>query len=106
MATPYTHKDPKIRQKRFEEINKVALRLINEGYYVFSPISHCHPIAKAGNLPTDWEFWGEYCREILRHCCIMFVYMQDGWEKSVGIKEEIKIAKEMGILIEYIELMT
>ncbi len=102
LATPYSHKDPKIMQTRFELVNKVAGDLIRHGYIVFSPISHNHVIVKAGNLPTGWDFWLEYDKTFIEWADKVYVLMQDGWKDSVGVNTEIEIAKEFGKPIVYI----
>ena len=72
------------------------------GYYVFSPISHTHPIAMACALPQGWEYWSGFDRAYLEHCNKVFVLCIPGWEKSVGVTAEIGIANELGLPIEYI----
>ena len=72
------------------------------GVYVFSPISHTHPIAEAGSLPTGWEFWEAYDNIMLSRCTKLIVLMLDGWKESKGVAAEIKIAEKLGIPIVYI----
>lgn len=104
LAVPYTDEDPEVREYRFQAVNKVAGELIQKGEFVYSPISHCHPIALLCDLPKDWEYWDKYCRATLSCCHKMYVLMLDGWKESTGVTAEIKIAEEMGIEIEYIEM--
>ena len=103
LACPYMHSDPAVIEDRVRHVNKLAGALINEGFYIFSPISHSHPIAKEVDLPGDWKFWEGYDRAIIAFCKGLYVFKLPGWEKSIGVAAEIKIAKEMGIPIEYIE---
>jgi len=77
--------------------------MMRRGEHVFSPISHTHPIALAGDLPKDWEFWQAYDRAMLRACGKLAVLMQDGWQESVGVQAEIAIARELGLPVEFIE---
>jgi len=81
----------------------VAGDMMRRGEHVFSPISHTHPIALAGDLPKGWEFWQAYDRAMLRACGKLAVLMQDGWQESVGVQAEIAIAREMGLPVEFIE---
>ena len=37
LATPYSHRDPEIRRARFDEVNKIAAKLMCKGYLVFTP---------------------------------------------------------------------
>lgn len=103
LATPYSHEDPAMREGRFNVVNRVASRLMSEGLHVFSPISHTHPIAVAGELPTGWDFWEPYDRAILSVCASVIVLRQPGWMESLGVAAEIAIANELGLPIEYID---
>jgi hypothetical protein len=103
LAVPYTHPDKFVIQQRFDKVNKVSARLMSEGINVFSPISHTHPIALAGSLPTNWEFWKNYDMAFLSCSKKLIVLQLDGWENSVGVQAEIQIAKNLGLPIEYIK---
>jgi len=103
LATPYSHDDPLIREARFNAVNKAAARLMSQGYLVFSPISHTHPIALAGDLPKGWDFWEEYDREFVKWADELCVLTLDGWRDSTGVTAEIKIAAQYGMLITYME---
>jgi hypothetical protein len=104
LAIPYYHVTPSVRLGRFELANRVAAQLMNEGKFVFSPISHGHPIALVGDLPLDWTYWQEYCNIMLRCCTKLLVIKAKGWDVSRGVTEEIKIATELGLSIEYVEI--
>lgn len=101
LATPYSHDDPKVKQERIDAVNKAAAHMMQQGLFVYSPISHTDPIANDNELPTDWQYWGDYCETMLKVCSKMVVLMQEDWEKSEGVNAEIKIARKLGIPIEY-----
>jgi hypothetical protein len=101
LSAPYSHADDAVCERRFWEISWVAAQLMRKGIKVFSPISHTHPIAQAGGLPGDWNFWREYDLSMLRRCKRMVVLMAEGWKKSKGLQAEIKFAGEMGIPVDY-----
>ena len=103
LASPYTHKDPAVMQERFERVCKKAGALMNEGYLVFSPIAHGHPIALAVNLPKDYEFWEEYCRSFVQWADEVWILKLDGWHVSVGIEGEIITAQAFNKLIKFIK---
>jgi len=105
LACPYSHPDPAVRLERFNAANRAAARLMASGVYVFSPISHTHPIALAGDLPLGWDFWQGYDRAVLACCERLLVLMLDGWESSVGIRAEIALAQEMGIPVVHFEMV-
>ena len=102
LAVPYSHPDPAIRQQRFEAVNVVAAKLMLEGLHIFSPISHTHPIALAGDLPTGFDFWEQYDRAILETCRQVLVLMLDGWKESKGVTAEIAMAQKIGIPVDYL----
>jgi hypothetical protein len=102
LAVPYSHEERDVRVERFMKVNIVAAKLIQGGEYIFSPISHTHPIAEAGELPRGWEYWDGFDRAYLECCYKLYVLMLDGWEESKGTQAEIKIAKELGLEIEYL----
>lgn len=103
LATPYSSPDPTVKEHRFEVVNRVAAQLMSAGQYVYSPISHTHPIALAGDLPGNWEYWEAHDRTMLAACSKLIVLRQKGWAQSVGVAGEIAIAEEMGLPIEYID---
>jgi hypothetical protein len=102
LAVPYSDPNPLVKATRFEMVNEVAAKLMGDGKYVFSPISHTHPIALAGDLPGEWQFWEGYDRRILSFCTKIVVLKLDGWENSKGVNAEIKIGQELGIPVEYV----
>lgn len=101
LATPYTHSDKKVMEKRFKNVNRFASKLMKDGFFVFSPISHTHPIAVEGDLPRCFEYWRGYDYKMLSCCGKMVVFCQDGWKDSIGVNSEIQLASKMGIQIEY-----
>ena len=108
IAVPYTHKDLTIVESRFEMVTRFTAKLMSEGKFVFSPISHTHPVVEEGLkigllLSRGWDYWERYDRAMISRCTKLIVLMLDGWKESVGVTGEIKIAKELGIPIEYRE---
>jgi hypothetical protein len=73
------------------------------GHAVFSPIAHSHPLVEHG-LPTDWSFWERHDREHLARCDEVVVLMLDGWQESIGVREEIRIARELGKPVRYVDI--
>lgn len=105
LACPYSHKDRFVRVARWIAANKAAAKLMSAGQYVFSPISHTHPIEEAseGKLPMGWEFWEGFDRQYLNFCKKIIVLRIPGWETSKGVTAEIKIGGELGIPVEYMD---
>ena len=76
------------------------------GELVFSPITHGHPIAEYGSLPTDWEYWKATCEAFMVICDTMHILKLSGWDISTGVLAEIEIARELGLTIEYVDSTT
>ena len=102
LACPYSHPNPAVRKARFKAANRAAAAMMKRGEYVFSPISHTHPMAVEGGLPTDWKFWKGYDTVMLKACGKLVVLKLDGWQVSAGVQQEIKLAKELGMRVEYV----
>lgn len=103
LASPYSHVDPAIRAQRFRDVCRAAVALIKTGQEVFSPIAYSHALVEHG-LPIDWSFWKQHDRHHLSHCDEVVVLMLDGWEASVGIREEVRIAEELNKPVRYIDI--
>lgn len=95
-----------VRQQRYEAACRLAARLMEQGYVVYSPIAHSHGLAVFGGLRGDWEFWERCDRAMLEHASLVVVLRLDGWAESSGVMAEIGIAWEMGIPVEYLEAAT
>jgi len=103
IGCPYTHKDPQVRQERFEKVTQAAAKLVERGENILSPITHSHPLAKLGNLPTTWDFWKDYDTSLLIKCKKMYVLMLPGWKESKGLQAEINVATFLNIQIDYLD---
>lgn len=103
LASPYSHPDAMIREQRIHAVCRMAALLMQQGQVVFAPIVHGHPLVGHG-LPTDWPFWERFDREHLRRCDELVVLMLEGWQESVGVAAEIRIAAEFGKPVRYIDL--
>ncbi|MDA7504044.1 DUF1937 family protein [bacterium] len=95
LASPYSHEDQSVRELRFQAACRATANLIRNGYAVYSPVVHSHPLTKH-QLPTDWSFWKSIDEEFLRCCDALMVLMLNGWDQSVGVQAEITIATELG----------
>ena len=101
LASPYSHPDPAVREERYRAACRAAAALLLAGQPIFSPIAHSHPLVAYG-LPADWSFWQRYDREMLARCDEVVVLMLVGWRESVGVREEIRIARELGKPVRYL----
>jgi hypothetical protein len=102
IASPYTS-DLKgtfgldLQRTRFEAAAAFSLKMMSEGFNVFSPIVYGHTLAMIGRLPTDAQFWWQYNIDYLRHADGIFVLRLPGWDQSKGMQAELRQAKLMGL---------
>ena len=68
LASPYTHKDEMVRQTRYRAALRATAYLLTEGKHVFSPIVHCHMVARAYELPGEFFFWQAYNENMIARC--------------------------------------
>lgn len=101
LASPYSHPDPTVRQRRYEEVCRVASCMMERGEAVFCPIAHSHAIHVLRPLPETHDFWMSMDIPILRHCSRVVVLMLDGWQTSRGVEHEVAAAEACGIPVEF-----
>lgn len=104
LACPYAHKDESIRKLRFEQVTEVAAKLARKGHKIFSPITHGHQINIRGDSVLGWQYWRQFDFEVLRISKKMFVLTLDGWKESRGVTEEIELARQLNIDIDYLSM--
>jgi hypothetical protein len=91
LASPYADKDPKVMEARRDVCDRIAMRLMERGYIVFSPLSHTVPIAK------------HMKHKMKDQCSDLYIVMQKGWKDSRGVCAETMLARALGLLITYID---
>lgn len=101
LASPYSHADASVRERRFDAACVAAAFFMRTGQSVFSPIVHSHPLVRYG-LPTDWEFWKSHDCEHLRRCDCVIVLTLEGWKDSRGVRAEIELANELHLPVHYV----
>ena len=106
LAIPYSHPNPKERDKRAKIADVICATLMKEGYLVFSPISQCHHIAEKYDLPKGYEYWKELDESFIDWSDEVFVIPYPGWDISVGVTMERRYAektnKPVKFLYEYL----
>jgi hypothetical protein len=106
LASPYSvgGAGKNLRTRRFKQACRKAAELMQQGYVVFCPIAHSHPIEVHGMPVVEGhDFWLKQDFGVLEKCSKLVVYKMKGWDKSFGIGREIEFAKEHGIPIEYLD---
>jgi len=104
LACPYSHQDDAVRAFRFRAATLAAawwMKMYPRSN-VFSPITHSAPLHDIACMRGDWSFWKRIDTEYLRVSRRLVVLTLFGWEQSVGVQAEIKLAKKMKIPIRYL----
>ena len=106
LAIPYSSKNPILRWWRFIVASRCAAALMNNGYQVFSPISHSHNISLflPRTIRTDHEFWLKQDFPILKYCAVVVVVTVKGWRLSRGVNKECYFASRQNPCIRQIYL--
>ena len=101
LASPYTSPDPIVRNSRVELASIIAARLMEQGYVVFSPITHSHRVADHlhHRNARSHEFWMAQCLPMLEALDCMMILPMEGWRESRGIAEELAFARSNDIPI-------
>lgn len=89
LASPYTHPDPFVREQRYLEAAKMCAEYLKQRRWVYSPIVHCHELAKIIELPKDASYWEAYNYHMLSRSTELHVLMIEGWGESKGVAAEI-----------------
>lgn len=98
LASPYSHREAKIRAKRFSLALDATASLMkrSSGDMVYSPIVQCHLISLRHSLPTDSVFWEARDKLMISLCDTFAVLLAEGWRDSVGVKSELAFARSLG----------
>lgn len=101
IACPYTGTFRE-QEYRFNIVTKYAGDLIKAGNIAFSPITHCHPIAKVAGLPGDYEFWREFSTAFIRWSEEGHILCLEGWQGSFGVQNEIGIMHSLNRPVSFV----
>jgi len=107
LGAPYSHSNPLWMKLRFELINLAALQLIEDGFIVFSPISHSHPIAAARANPEiiqNYRVWLEQDEHFMEWADLLVVLELPGWRDSKGLRFERDWFEKRNKPVEYCHL--
>lgn len=106
LASPYSHPSEKVKEMRYIQVTKACAWLMTQfAWNVFSPITHSHPLHAIAGVRGDWEFWKRIDTEYIEVSNRLIVFCIPGWRQSVGVTAEIKIAKSLGIRIQYLKFL-
>lgn len=99
LASPYSHPSEFVREHRYIAAKAATVFLLKQSVWIYSPIVHCHELAKTSSLPKDFDYWQNYNRAMLRGATDLLVLKIEGWAESKGVAAEVKYAIELGKLV-------
>ena len=102
LASPYSSPDPFTREERYLAAMRKVIDYLRTGNWVYSPIVHCHELAKMADMGKDFNSWKQYNFHMLELASEMHVLQLIGWEDSIGVKWEIRHATDLNIPVRYI----
>jgi hypothetical protein len=109
LASPYSHKNVDVIERRVMEATIATAVLIDRGHIVYSPIVHTHPLSKwvtfspVNHSMHEMSGWMAYDFAFLAHCDEIWVLCLDGWQESSGVKAEIEHAHQLGKPVRYFD---
>lgn len=107
LAAPYSHPKEDMRLWRSCAAAQTAAKLMQAGHIVYAPTVYGHEVARflPASLALDHAFWMRQDLPMLTEWAdIMMVLTIPGWQTSRGIAEEMKAAREKGIVVAHIEM--
>ena len=91
-----------MKEERYLRALKATQYLLSQRRWVYSPIVHCHELAKIGGLPGDFEFWKDYNFAVIAACDLFMILRIEGWDASKGVAQEKLEAERLGIKVDYL----
>jgi len=101
LATPYS-RYPGGLPAAFEAAAEQAAILFREGVSVFCPIAHSHPLKSYPDAAENThEAWMKFDSVFMRAAKGLIVCMLEGWEQSIGVRQEIEFFESQGKPVVY-----
>ena len=102
LASPYSHPDSFVREHRYLHALQAVSVLLGDGRWVYSPIVHCHELAKVMGHDPDFSFWQPYDFHMISICSEFMILRIEGWQESHGITAEKAEAERLGKMVIYL----
>lgn len=104
LCSPYSHEDPAVRQKRFEEAQRCAYSLQERGFILVEPIGSNHYKSVTFNVSPSFTYWKKTCEALIDRTDGIVVLLMDGWQESKGVQAEIRYAKSLDKEVVYMKV--
>ncbi len=106
LSTPYSLFPAGI-EAAFCAAARLAGHLTSAGIKLYSPIVHCHVVARAGGIdPRDAAFWLDNQQVMMERSDVLIVGKLVSWRESFGIAVEVQHFRDAGKPIFYCDPAT
>jgi nucleoside 2-deoxyribosyltransferase len=89
LASPYSHPEESIRQRRYHLACRTAAKLMASDIVVFSPLANTIPAVEFGGLELSHQGFLRLDLPMLRRCDELLLLCLDGWQESIGVQQEL-----------------
>lgn len=96
VLSPYRHKDPKVVAERVRVCEEYCAHLFNAGMFPICTTSSGHRWVEQFDVTDDFEVWRDNCHTFISIAAEVHILTQDGWNLSVGLREEIQTCEALG----------
>jgi hypothetical protein len=79
LASPYSAASEELMEERYASALDAVAQLLRQRRWVYSPIVHCHELARRCGLPRDFAFWRDYNFAMLDRADAFCVLQLPGW---------------------------
>jgi hypothetical protein len=106
LAIPYSG----MEKSSYEQANLATVLLLNQGYNVFSPITHSHPLTLLNKyeVPHTWDYWQNIDYQFIDWADEVWVLIpNEGSSKvisSTGVNAEVAYARDHGMPVKYFQV--
>lgn len=102
LSAPYSNVPDK--QKLMTAVMKTSgeYMVTHPGVHVISPLFNHFSQHLVPAMGTTYDFWSAYSRDLLRRCDLLLFMTYPGWDVSAGMQDELKLANELNIKVEYL----
>ena len=102
IGCPYTGSETE-QEYRLTMATAYAGHLIRSGYLVYSPLTHCKPIADLMGFPHRFDFWASMNLSQIEWCDRMHHLCLPGWKESEGLGREVIWCNSLHKSVVYIQ---
>lgn len=101
IASPYTHEDPEVMERRYEEVFRFTQNLLQTGVVAFSPIVYGRAFHVREVMAGHYKAWQQFNDEMILRSDAVYVYQIPGWKTSKGVQHEIIFAKMNNVPVRF-----